>query len=271
MVEQGVTTIAKLDPNLPAKSDYISEGDDHLRLIKHSLKTTFPNVDAALTSPFSELSKVTDYMDFKRDSGDTYNIVEFEEKTAVKKVMDGTADDDVPSLGQVKKLFETFLSANVYPIGSYYISESNVDPAQALNMPKSLWDPISGFLGGVGTVSADNTVYSIVAGDTGAGHVQAKLTAANLPRVNLNTSNLTLSSDTHSHIVPIGSGHADNNSSGNGPLYGKDANDVPANITTESDTHTHTITGTMSFGQTDPTPVNLIPRHRGVYIWKRSK
>lgn len=38
-----------LDTTLPTAVDLIAEGDDHIRLLKTVLKTTFPNVTGAIT------------------------------------------------------------------------------------------------------------------------------------------------------------------------------------------------------------------------------
>lgn len=48
----------QLNTTLPAASDWVSEGDDHLRLIKTVLKTTFPNVAGAVSASQVELSYV---------------------------------------------------------------------------------------------------------------------------------------------------------------------------------------------------------------------
>lgn len=42
--------IADLNPTNPASPDLVSTSDDHLRLIKQSLKNTFPNLDGAVTA-----------------------------------------------------------------------------------------------------------------------------------------------------------------------------------------------------------------------------
>lgn len=42
----------------PLGSDNVSQGDDHLRLIKHILKTQFPNLDAAVTATPDELNQL---------------------------------------------------------------------------------------------------------------------------------------------------------------------------------------------------------------------
>lgn len=44
MSVEAATNISQLDPTLPTASDAKSEGDDHIRLIKYTLKLTLPNI-----------------------------------------------------------------------------------------------------------------------------------------------------------------------------------------------------------------------------------
>jgi len=53
------TYINGLDSANPAATDAKSQGDDHLRLIKSTVKTTFPNVAGAVTATHTQLSYVT--------------------------------------------------------------------------------------------------------------------------------------------------------------------------------------------------------------------
>lgn len=50
------TYISDLVITNPTSSDPKSQGDDHLRLLKSTIKTTFPNVDGAMTSSEEELN-----------------------------------------------------------------------------------------------------------------------------------------------------------------------------------------------------------------------
>ena len=43
------TYIDSLNSSNPAAGDAVNEGDDHLRLIKSTVKATFPNVSGAVT------------------------------------------------------------------------------------------------------------------------------------------------------------------------------------------------------------------------------
>ena len=56
-VETG-TYISDLDQLLPAIGDPKSEGDDHIRLLKSTVKASFPNVSGAVTPTHTELNFV---------------------------------------------------------------------------------------------------------------------------------------------------------------------------------------------------------------------
>jgi len=54
----GTKYIDDLVATNPAAGDNVSEGDDHIRGIKNVLKTTFPNIDGAVTPTDTELNYV---------------------------------------------------------------------------------------------------------------------------------------------------------------------------------------------------------------------
>ena len=58
MTVESATYISSLNASYPAATDLKSEGDDHLRLIKSTVKATFPNVAGAVTADHTELSYV---------------------------------------------------------------------------------------------------------------------------------------------------------------------------------------------------------------------
>lgn len=58
MALETATYISDLVSTNPTASDGISQGDDHLRLLKSTLKTTFPNVSGAVTPTHTELNYV---------------------------------------------------------------------------------------------------------------------------------------------------------------------------------------------------------------------
>jgi len=60
MTVETVTFISDLDQNNPAGGDSIAEGDDHIRNIKKAIKSTFPNVNEAVTATAEEINKIPD-------------------------------------------------------------------------------------------------------------------------------------------------------------------------------------------------------------------
>lgn len=58
MALETATYISDLVSTNPTASDNISQGDDHIRLLKGTLKSTFPNVAGAVTADHTELSYV---------------------------------------------------------------------------------------------------------------------------------------------------------------------------------------------------------------------
>lgn len=58
MTIESATYISDLNASYPASNDNQSEGDDHLRLLKSTVKATFPNVAGAVTPTHTELNYV---------------------------------------------------------------------------------------------------------------------------------------------------------------------------------------------------------------------
>jgi len=54
----GTKYIDSLDENNPAAGDNVSEGDDHIRGIKNTIKKTFPNINGAVNASDEELNYV---------------------------------------------------------------------------------------------------------------------------------------------------------------------------------------------------------------------
>lgn len=63
------TFISDLNPANPVSTDPKSQGDDHIRLLKSTVKATFPNVTGAVTATHTALNTITDKAS---KSGETY-------------------------------------------------------------------------------------------------------------------------------------------------------------------------------------------------------
>jgi hypothetical protein len=55
MAIESANYVSQLDPSYPASTDNLADADNHLRLIKQTLKNTFPNLGAAFTGTASDL------------------------------------------------------------------------------------------------------------------------------------------------------------------------------------------------------------------------
>ena len=58
MPVEGASYINQLNESNPTSSDLKSEGDNHIRLLKSTLKTTFPNVTGAVTPTHTEINRL---------------------------------------------------------------------------------------------------------------------------------------------------------------------------------------------------------------------
>lgn len=58
MTVETATYINQLNATYPTGSDQKQEGDDHLRLLKSTIKATFPNITGAVTTTHTVLNKV---------------------------------------------------------------------------------------------------------------------------------------------------------------------------------------------------------------------
>lgn len=63
MALESATYINGLDTANPSASDQRKQGDDHIRLLKSTLKNTFPNVTGAVAVTHTEINTVTSKAD----------------------------------------------------------------------------------------------------------------------------------------------------------------------------------------------------------------
>ena len=132
------TYIDSLNSSNPAAGDAVNEGDDHLRLIKSTVKATFPNVSGAVTATHTELNLI-DGVTATTTELNYLDVTTFGTAQASKAV---TADANVDITG-VRNLTcsgtitigsntATTLQA-VYPVGSIYINAaSSTNPGTLL-------------------------------------------------------------------------------------------------------------------------------------------
>jgi len=120
------TYIDSLNSSNPTASDAVSEGDDHLRLIKSTIKATFPNLSNAVTSTHTELN----LLDGVTANTTELNYVDVAALGTVEASKAVTADANKDITGARNLTITGALSvgsglitlADVYPVGSIYIN-----------------------------------------------------------------------------------------------------------------------------------------------------
>ena len=120
------TYIDSLNSSNPTATDAVSEGDDHLRLIKSTVKATFPNISNAVTSTHTELNLLDgvtanttelNYVDVA-----TLGTVEASKAVTADANKDITGARNLTITGALSAGSGLITLADVYPVGSIYIN-----------------------------------------------------------------------------------------------------------------------------------------------------
>jgi hypothetical protein len=128
----------------PAATDALSQADEHLRLLKSTIKATFPNVDAVVTATPAELNTktalVSDGTDVTFNTGITADKI---------KTLIGITEPVAPAIttatdseGEVTPVLSTGITAvevwglvksaaldSIYPVGAIYTAITSGSPA----------------------------------------------------------------------------------------------------------------------------------------------
>ena len=123
------TYIDSLNSSNPTATDAVSEGDDHIRLIKSTVKATFPNLSNAVTSTHTELNLLDgvtattgelNYVDVE-----TLGTVEASKAITVDANKDVTGIRNLTITGTLSGASGLVTMSDVYPVGSIYINATN--------------------------------------------------------------------------------------------------------------------------------------------------
>lgn len=234
------TYIDSLNSSNPGATDSVAQGDDHIRLIKSTVKATFPNLTGAVTSTHTELNLLDgvtattaelNYIDVA-----TLGTVEASKAITVDANKDVTGIRNLTITGTLSGATGLVTMSDVYPVGSIYINATNA------NNPSSLL--------GFGTWAA-----------FGAGRVMVGIDAT---QSEFDTAEETGGSKTHTLSVSEIPSHTHNNPAGISPA--PNANDVDitgGNGRTIADNVATASTGGGGAHN------NLQP-YITVYMWKRT-
>jgi len=122
------TYIDSLNTSNPGATDSVAQGDDHIRLLKSTIKNTFPNITGAMTSTHTELNLLDgctanttelNYVDVA-----TLGTAEASKALTVDANLDVTGIRNLTVTGTITNSSIISLS-DVYPVGSIYINASD--------------------------------------------------------------------------------------------------------------------------------------------------
>jgi hypothetical protein len=122
------TYIDSLNTSNPGATDSVAQGDDHIRLLKSTIKNTFPNVTGAMTATHTELNLLDgctantaelNYLDIA-----TLGTVEASKAVTADSNKDITGIRNLTVTGTITNSSIITL-ADVYPVGSIYINASD--------------------------------------------------------------------------------------------------------------------------------------------------
>ena len=122
------TYIDSLNTSNPGATDSVAQGDDHIRLLKSTIKNTFPNITGAMTATHTELN----LLDGCTANTAELNYVDIATLGTVEASKAVTADSNKDITG-IRNLTVTgtitnssiITLADVYPVGSIYINASD--------------------------------------------------------------------------------------------------------------------------------------------------
>lgn len=266
MALETASYISGLNADNPAETDGLNQADDHLKLIKSTLKASFPNVNAAVTQTPAELNKRTALV--WDGTNVTYNTGMTESKLKTLANIQEPAivaqDDGTPALfsgitaAEIKELLSISL-LDAYPVGAIYTSAVSTTPATLFG---GTWVPFGQGKVMVGHDTSDTPDTDFVAGSTDGvvlktgGQKTYTLLEDNIPPhsheiLTTAQSRVELYSDAQTTIREI-------------------RDDVTGNADSHEDTTDNTET-TGSYpvsGSTDP--FGIVQPYVVVYMWQRT-
>lgn len=209
------TYIDALVATNPASTDALSQADDHLRLLKSTLKATFPNVTGAITGTHTAINaKVAEPVSAITSDGSTSSLssginagnvkllLQVKEPAIVTQgstptLYGGTTPEDVRTLIGAAPAATTATLSAVYPVGAIYTSVVATDPSTLFG---NTWVAIGSGRVLVGIDASDADFDTVEA--TGGSKTHT-LTIDELPA---HTHNFTAMQDTGNSVNRTGGG-----------------------------------------------------------------
>ena len=178
------TYINSLNAANPASTDGLSQADDHLRLIKSTIKSTFANIDAAVTATEDDLNILTGASAAGVTAAELQHL---DGVTSAIQTQLNTLTSSVSSAVPSGVIMMWSGAASAIPSGYVLCDGSNSTP-----------DLRGRFI--IGAQGDSGNTYDV--GDTGGSETHT-LTTAEMPS-HTHTATSTVTDPGHSHVLPYG-------------------------------------------------------------------
>lgn len=259
---ENATYISELNPDWPVgSSDFVSQGDDQVRMMKKTLKNTLPNANGPITGTPVQMN---DVCQIRRDAGDgtpenpeRFTVWNHDINGALPLFV-GSATFATP---QAAVNFESIINF-FYPVGCQYVSYTDTrNPYDILGF--GTWESVVGLIAGVGSAT-DCQGYTQ---NYSAGYQPGFWRIQNFHVVHTEYD-VSLTMD---EVAPHTHGEGEINS-----FYGDTGHTstVPGDgpgTTGSAGGHTPTGTGHLTIGEGSPTDSTaFFNPYYGAYIWRRT-
>ncbi|MGL5013662.1 MAG: phage baseplate protein [Bacteroidales bacterium] len=278
MTVENATYINGLNKAYPRNRDLIKEGDDHIRLIKSALQSTFPSVDSAVIASSEKLNKLDTTFTYEESTLKINNNIGFKKDaeldfggSRLRKIGEPKDPDDAVTLKSLQ-------GSLMWPVGSIFMTLDARDPKDIFGFGN--WEKFAQgrVIVGVGTsTDTNNETPALFANEGKGGNYNTKLEEKNTPKHSHAAGTLKAEgSGDHDHTVDlrVHSYAVVNNNDWvvpHGDIAGEDRrfqNTQGAKTTKGGGQHSHTLTGaTESFGSGEAFS-NMMP-YIGCNIWVR--
>lgn len=279
-VENTARFINDLNESYPRAKDLISEGDDHIRMLKAVLKNTMPGFDSSVTMTSDKLNKIDETLEYGEDG--VITITSSLEMKAGKTLDAGgnvitNLGDPVDPSDAVPLSY--LRGAGTWPIGSIFMTVDSRNPAVILGF--GTWEEFAAgrVIIGTGKATDSASVTRTFKNEEKGGLFEVKLTTDNLPE------HVHLLSADKSKTTPMGEHRhnfcTDDNRTGEEAADGIEyvkryggggadgGNTMCMYRTSQEPDHVHGVVGETDVNKTSKTGFDNIQPWIGVNIWKR--
>lgn len=261
---ENATYISELNPDWPVgSSDFVSQGDDQLRMMKKTLQNTFPNANAPITATPEQINNVAIGIQYhEMDDGTGYYDAYKPDRSTDAAISVRTCALDEYKKNTHIAINYDFVSLFIYPVGCQYVSYTDSrNPYDILGF--GTWESVVGLIAGVGAAT-DCQGYTQ---NYSAGYQPGFWRIQNFHVVHTEYDvSLTMDPiDPHVHgEATINSFYNDSGHTATVP------GDGPG-TTGSAGGHTPTGTGHLTIGEGTPTDSTaFFNPYYGAYIWRRT-